>query len=1605
MGSYAETARMFKLRRSLNQLDFFHRQKEHDVLKAREKLKVCCQNIADIENQRDKVEEEIKQQKNADNSAMVFCMQAQHKRLCQELLREEELMAHINTTLNQQEQELYRVEVELGKVSLLRQEVVKKEGVFQALKTQRATAQLHRKNNATHNQQCKIKHLKDKVAINKRGNIQSQSTIQEAQECHKTAAKYLKETIKRMRQQEAEKEQQSREIMQKRIQAVKSLKTSIAATQENIRVQQSKAKANSQKKEQEERRLRESLQAQGINSIKSAYQQKQLEEFQLKKQEYEERQKSKRVEIVAKILGEEQFARRNKKRLALLSHPIPMNKALQYLDPKPPPAKSSQAKEERATRKDLSDSSSSSSDDASTEDLQESLYQQGEQWIDEDLVAPEFGGLWDETYKKGLNVETVDKLQEKEAKQEVPQKPAEKLTMPAKNIVCRKEMKGPPFISKPEVIHFKDFEVGKTYKRKVILTNVSYTTNYCKLLGVSTQLMDFLSISFKPPGSLSAGMSCDVQAVFQPTINKDLEGEVQFISATGPFSVLIRCTIKKCDLEVDSHLIDFGTHVVDQTVSRTITLTNRGALGTMFSLDISTCPENSQGQMPSQSSTSMQQETSNQDMSFHTSPNQKSSSLRSIQDVGSNQEDQELSMDSQQKESATLEASSPRPESAISAGGNEVDVFLEQTEALIDQICSDTSNFTFGEERGEIGPFDSIKLEIMFTPTIPGVAKLDFHIKFSDSTCKPIPIKVRGLAIDVPLWVVQPSIDLKICMFDHLYQDSIIVQSRANTALRLTFVVCPEMQNHIKILPKTGFIKAKSSFHAQLKFLPSCMLSEDAKRFFDRDTGVLEVPMTVQVADQMRPVPFTVHAVVTSSDLQFDCNEVDFGYCSIYQSVKTSVRLTNLSLLPQDFGFIGLPEFIEVQPNDGFGTLLPLEFLEIDLIFSPKKAKDYLFRLNCKSGINRDFPLSCRGVGIHPPVQLSHSLIQFGATGVGGHAITVFYLIHSLTCRNQSSHAVTRVGREAEAPEGARLFSFTDPEDSGITIRPSAGRLLPGERCLVQVMFRPRLSEQEIREEAARLLHHTQFVRQEELERSGVELRQDTEHRTKTEMQGEPSKRKKVPPPQPQERQALNPNNQEGAASLGNEKLLTFTNPADIQPGSEAYEEGRASLLYSFTQRYSRYTIPCFVSDEDPPPEDRQAKPSWSPLNTLYLELHCPAVQPPLVVTSGNGQTTINFNQVAVGDKVVKNVTVQNISREFLDLSSSVLDLRGPFSLLNALRCIGPGERHMLLLAFTPTLSKKHCETLDVHSPNMTVELTLCGEGVDPAITCSPPGDLLDFGYVLERESASQVLQLQNGSSVRVRFRVSLASLCRPEKGADCLPLANISYPDTQIHPAVGTQNHSGLSVFSVTPMEGFIASKGSQAITITFQPDHQSVNYYDRFTVELMKKNIVCVMDLRGAACSRTMFLCGGDPLAVSTEALPPVLLPSDPELTKSETLEKPSMPVLLTLRAVYSKGAMRPAVRQLEVGCIHTMRPIKKNGEFHWDGLAALQQRGFTVEPSRGLVEAGQRCSITVTWTPPSGYKLNEVVQMCVPLTLNGDEPEIYRVTLLATVSIPVN
>ena len=90
------------------------------------------------------------------------------------------------------------------------------------------------------------------------------------------------------------------------------------------------------------------------------------------------------------------------------------------------------------------------------------------------------------------------------------------------------------------------------------------------------------------------------------------------------------------------------------------------------------------------------------------------------------------------------------------------------------------------------------------------------------------------------------------------------------------------------------------------------VISNIADRHITLQQSISQTVMTAikTTVDQFQtaPVPFTVNAVVTTSDLEFDVRDIDFGYCTVYESVRSVIKLTNKSILPQQFGFVGLPE-------------------------------------------------------------------------------------------------------------------------------------------------------------------------------------------------------------------------------------------------------------------------------------------------------------------------------------------------------------------------------------------------------------------------------------------------------------------------------------------------------------------------------------------------------------------------------------------------------------------------------------------------------------------------------------------------------------------------
>jgi hypothetical protein len=83
-------------------------------------------------------------------------------------------------------------------------------------------------------------------------------------------------------------------------------------------------------------------------------------------------------------------------------------------------------------------------------------------------------------------------------------------------VVAGREFKGTSFISKPEAIVFKDFDVGVSHTQTILFTNVSFSFNSFKLLPLDDNIKDFFHIQYTPTGRMSAGLSTTITITFTP---------------------------------------------------------------------------------------------------------------------------------------------------------------------------------------------------------------------------------------------------------------------------------------------------------------------------------------------------------------------------------------------------------------------------------------------------------------------------------------------------------------------------------------------------------------------------------------------------------------------------------------------------------------------------------------------------------------------------------------------------------------------------------------------------------------------------------------------------------------------------------------------------------------------------------------------------------------------------------------------------------------------------------------------------------------------------------------------------------------------------------
>jgi hypothetical protein len=446
-----------------------------------------------------------------------------------------------------------------------------------------------------------------------------------------------------------------------------------------------------------------------------------------------------------------------------------------------------------------------------------------------------------------------------------------------KQVAAGKTFKGASFVSNPAVIEFKDFEPGNIYKKKFVLTNVSYTFNSFQLLPLDDSFIDFFEIVYEKPGRMSAGVSCSLEITFSPKLNEDILGDVKLLTQTGPVSIPLQCLKKRCIPRVLVEEVDFGEVIIGQINRQKITIKNTGALPTRFIAASAWMPSVSIGSAdPADDQTGGPElETSGQSGDVRGSPREASKK--------NNSDDANIltleTLGSADDEVRRSHYGSGDP--ALNDGELDSRIKLTLTEVLrrkkrerpnalvlepspgFNVTTSSRDNMECIE--GTIDGYSSITLDVVCAPLTAGLQTRDVVVSFDNVIDADKSVDERGRVVtrdqrvilkvvgnDVPVYVEKIHENFNYTIFGRMYRSYFELTNRGKASYRADISIPSPMNKYIEVNPNTMFVQAGGKQSVNIKFTPSLEMLSDLAYFTVPDpsfanTCRLGIPIEVKV--------------------------------------------------------------------------------------------------------------------------------------------------------------------------------------------------------------------------------------------------------------------------------------------------------------------------------------------------------------------------------------------------------------------------------------------------------------------------------------------------------------------------------------------------------------------------------------------------------------------------------------------------------------------------------------------------------------------------------------------------------------------------------------
>eukprot|EP00854_Cymbomonas_tetramitiformis_P017445 gene17445-20768_t len=689
----------------------------------------------------------------------------------------------------------------------------------------------------------------------------------------------------------------------------------------------------------------------------------------------------------------------------------------------------------------------------------------------------------------------------------------------------------------------------------------------------------------------------------------------------------------------------------------------------------------------------------------------------------------------------------------------------------------------------------------------------------------------------VPVAVANEVVDLKCCIFDQTYRDQLIVYNRGKTALKCSIVKRKELMDAVEFTPDLLFCQAGTSASFYIKFKPIAGLFEKLGKYGDVATGMMEVPMRIQVPDQVLPVQFVLRAKVTTGKLAFEPDRLEFGRVPISESVGAKMTLVNRSLLSQKYGFVNLPKGVEVRPAHGFGTLLPGESVELTVIWSPSIVGPASFNLTCRTLLmNRTYTIPCTAFGFSPPLTFSSNLIELPATPIHDTSNASFVVSNT-----------SKVDYTPRAPP--------DPEP-----------VEPAEAIEGPPAEAPK-ADTEAEEEPRSNMGSRSSKKSDKSSKGDKAKGKDKD---KSSRAGSAASKASL-------------SASKGAESAGGEEEEEEEDELGLTPRKALSEMPQSFPIQSDQCLQNTVRVPCFIKGVEN--------------YALYVEVHTISVeakvhlQEPVMELKKSkrkslvvemeptkparlpetGYYVLDFGKVPVGHHSIRNITLCNTSSDLTSYPKlSPMDHTGTFTVLHARRPLEPLTAKSLAIDFLPVVQSKYSTMMTLRSQAGQVRVKLCGEGISPNLELDPPLDLLDLGdtYMLDR--IEKKMELVNNSPFELTFKARLE---------DC-----------------NRGNLDGTQPFGCHPMEGTIPAGERLDIVVTFNADHEPVfGITDQFTA--MLRIVVpnqaedLLLQLRARSWERGMYVIGCD-LPMTEHVFDPFYVKTGKVVSSRRALNAPPEP-----------------------------------------------------------------------------------------------------------------